>query len=90
MSLRPNDPRTRVWVPGWKTYLFVLGVYILIGMEVHFLLSWTRGFIIPFLGIWAIPYLYFWWRGRGRDTDVTLERGESSETWRDVSDESSA
>jgi hypothetical protein len=65
----PGDPFEEAeggWDPGWITYLAVLAAYILLGMEFHWLLSWTRGFIFPFVGIWLIPFAYLRWRARRR------------------------
>lgn len=75
------------WVPGWRSYLFVLTVYILVGMEVHFFLSWTRGFIVPLVGIWAIPYLYLRWRHRNDQSGFTFERGGAAASWQDAADD---
>ena len=49
---------------GPLTYLIVLALYVAIGMYFHPLLSWTRGFIFPLVGIWLVPHLYRRWRGK--------------------------
>jgi hypothetical protein len=70
-TLPPDQPEEADpgWDPGWITYLVVLALYIVLGMYFHWLLSWTRGFIFPFVGIWLVPYLYLRWRARRRSGD---------------------
>jgi len=61
---RPADDE-RFWggrLAGPVTWLIVLAVYVVIGMYFHPLLSWTRGFIVAFVGVWLIPHLYRRWR----------------------------
>ena len=51
------------WWPGPLAYSIAFVAYVLLGMEVHWLLSWTRGLAFALLAVWAIPYYV---RGRLR------------------------
>lgn len=66
---RPDDgpePDRDFWgepLAGPLTYIIAIAAYALLGMEFHWLLSWTRGFIFAFVAIWLIPHLWRRWRG---------------------------
>jgi hypothetical protein len=64
-----EDESRHGWDPGWIPYVVVIALYILLGMEFHWLLSWTRGFIFPFVGIWLVPHYYRRWRARRRSRE---------------------
>lgn len=53
---------TENWWPGPLAYSAAFIAYVLLGTEVHWLLSWTRGFAFALLFVWAVPYLYRRWR----------------------------